>query len=52
MLDMRERAESLGSHLQIKSASLRGTQITVEVRSEHQTISDAEFKAHTHSGRG
>ncbi len=52
MLDMRERAESLGSHLQIDSAPGRGTQITVEVRSERQSISDAELKAHTHSGRG
>jgi signal transduction histidine kinase len=52
LMDMRERAESLGSHLQIVSAPGRGTHITVEVRSEHQTISDAELKADTHSGRG
>jgi signal transduction histidine kinase len=52
MLDMRERAECLGSHLQIVSAPGRGTHITVEVRSEHQTISDAELKADTHFGRG
>ncbi len=52
MLDMRERAESLGSHLQIVSAPDRGTHITVEVRSERQSISNAELKAHTHSGRG
>jgi signal transduction histidine kinase len=51
MLDMRERAECLGSHLQIVSAPGRGTHITVEVRSEHQTISDAELKADTHFGR-
>jgi signal transduction histidine kinase len=52
MLDMRERAECLGSHLQIVSAPGRGTHITVEVRSEHQTISDGELKADTHFGRG
>jgi signal transduction histidine kinase len=52
MLDMRERAEAIGSHLQIDSAPGRGTHITVEIGSEHQTISNAELKAHTHSGRG
>jgi signal transduction histidine kinase len=52
MLDMRERAESLGSHLQIDSAPGSGTHITVEVCSERQSISDAELKVHTHSGRG
>jgi signal transduction histidine kinase len=52
MLDMRERAESLGSHFQIESAPGRGTQITVEVRSEPQSIPNAELKTHTHSGRG
>jgi signal transduction histidine kinase len=51
MLDMRERAEAIGSHLQIDSAPGRGTHITVEI-GEHQTISNAELKAHTHSGRG
>jgi signal transduction histidine kinase len=52
MLDMRERAESLGSHLQIDSAPGRSTHISVEVRCEHQPISDAESKTHTHSGGG
>ena len=52
MLDMRERAESLGSDFQIESAPGRGTQITVEVRSGQQSISNAELKTHTHSGRG
>jgi signal transduction histidine kinase len=52
MLDMRERAESLGSHLQIGSAPGRGASITVEVCREQQPISDAELKTHTHSGRG
>ncbi len=52
MLDMRERAEAIGSRLQIDSALGRGTHITVEIGSEYQTISNAELKAHTHSGRG
>ena len=52
MLDMRERAEALGSPLQVVSAPGRGTYITVEVRSEPQSVSNAELKAHTHSSRG
>jgi signal transduction histidine kinase len=52
MLDLRERAESLGSQLQIDSAPGRGTHITVEVRFERPSTSDAEIKAHTYSGRG
>lgn len=52
LLDMRERAEAIGSHLQIDSAPSRGTRIRVDVGAEHQSISDAEFKTHTHSGRG
>ncbi len=51
MLDMHERAASLGSHLQIDSAPGRGTLIVVEVHNEQQSISDAELKTHTHSGR-
>ncbi len=51
MLDMRERAESLGSQLQIDSAPDRGTLVAVEIHCE-QSISDAEFKTHLHSGRG
>jgi len=52
MLDMRERAEAIGSHLQIDSAPGRGTLITVDVHSEHQSISNDESKTHTHSSRG
>ena len=51
MLDMHERAEALGCHLQIESAPGRGTRIAVEVPYEQQSISDAEPEAHTHSGR-
>ena len=52
MLDLRERAESLGSQLQIDSAPGRGTHITIEVRFERPSTSDAEIKAHTYSGGG
>ncbi len=52
MLDMRERAESLGCHLRIDSTPGRGTLIAVEVRHDKEFISDAELKTHTHSGRG
>lgn len=51
MLDMHERAESLGCHLQIESVPGRGTTIAVEVPPK-KAISDAELKTHTHSGRG
>lgn len=52
MLDMRERAEALGSRLQVESAPGSGTFIAIEVPCEQQSISDAELKTHTHSGRG
>ena len=52
MLDMRERAESLGAQLQIDSAPGQGTHIAIEVRFERPPTSDAEIKAHTYSGRG
>ena len=52
MLDLRERAESLGSQLQIDSAPGRGTHIAIEVHFERPSTSDAEIKAHTYSGRG
>jgi signal transduction histidine kinase len=52
MLDMHERAESLGSHLQIESAPGRGTLIAIEVQHDQRSTSDAELKTHTHSGRG
>jgi signal transduction histidine kinase len=51
MLDMRERAEALGSHLHIESEPTRGTLVAVEIDCEQQPISDADPKAHTHSGR-
>jgi signal transduction histidine kinase len=51
MLDMRERAASLGSQLHIESAPGYGTRVAVEVHYE-KPISDAELKTHTHSSRG
>jgi signal transduction histidine kinase len=52
MLDMRERAEALGSQLVIESVPGGGTSISVEVATQPQVTSDAELKTHTHSGRG
>jgi signal transduction histidine kinase len=51
MLDMRERAESMGTHLLIDSASGRGTNIALEVHFGSQPISDGEIKTHSYSGR-
>ena len=52
MLDMRERAQALGSQLMVESAPGNGTLISVTIASEQQVSSDAELKTHTHSGRG
>ena len=51
MLDMRERAEALGSRLQIESTPGCGALIAVEVSCPDRPI-DADAKTHTHSGRG
>lgn len=52
LLDMRERAQSMGSALRIESEPGRGTRIVVEVPlvRPSETI-DEELKANTHSGR-
>jgi signal transduction histidine kinase len=52
LLDMRERAQSMGSVLRIESEPGQGTRITVEVPlvRPSETI-DEELKANTHSGR-
>ena len=52
MLDLQERAESLGSRLRIDSAPGQGTRMAIEVRFEPPATSDAEIKTHTYSGRG
>lgn len=51
LLDMRERAQSMGSHLQVESEPGRGTRITVEVAVQSPEAIDEELKANTYSGR-
>jgi signal transduction histidine kinase len=51
LLDMRERAQSLGCHLKIESASGRGTRLTVKAPISGRRLPDEEPKADTHSGR-
>ena len=52
LLDMRERAQSMGSHLKVESEPGRGTRIAVEVppSSPAEGI-DEELKANSYSGR-
>jgi signal transduction histidine kinase len=51
LLDMRERAQSMGSHLRVESEPGRGTRIAVEVPLHPPEGSDEELKANTYSGR-
>ncbi len=51
LLDMRERAQSMGSHLQVESEPGRGTRVIVEVRVHPPEGIDEELKANTYSGR-
>jgi signal transduction histidine kinase len=51
LLDMRERAQSMGSHLRVESEPGRGTRITVEVPVQPPETIDEELKANTYSGR-
>ena len=50
LLDMRERAQSMGSQLQVESEPGRGTRIAVEVRLHSPEVIDEELKANTYSG--
>jgi signal transduction histidine kinase len=51
LLDMRERAQSLGSNLELHSAAGKGARISVAVSwKEHQFANEA-LKANSHSGR-
>ncbi len=50
LLDMRERAQSMGSHLQVESEPGRGTRIAVEVPVQPSERIDEELKANTYSG--
>jgi len=51
LLDMRERAQSMGSHLKVESEPGRGTRIAVEVSLHPAEGIDEELKANTYSGR-
>jgi signal transduction histidine kinase len=51
LLDMRERAQSMGSHLQVESEPGRGTRIAVEVPLHPAEGIDEELKANSYSGR-
>ena len=51
LLDMRERAQSMGSHLKVASEPGRGTRIAVEVPLPPPEGIDEELKANTYSGR-
>jgi len=50
LLDMRERAQSMGSQLSIQSEPGRGTRIAVEVPFVPRKPSDEELKTNTYSG--
>jgi signal transduction histidine kinase len=50
LLDMRERAQSMGSHLRVESEPGRGARITVEVPVHSADAIDEELKTNTHSG--
>jgi signal transduction histidine kinase len=50
LLDMRERAQSMGSHLRVESEPGRGTRIAVEVPLHPPEGIDEELKANTYSG--
>jgi len=50
LLDMRERAQSMGSHLKVESELGRGARIAVEVPVRPPEAIDEELKANTYSG--
>jgi len=50
LLDMRERAQSMGSHLRVESEPGRGTRIAVEVPIHPPEGIDEELKTNTYSG--
>ncbi len=51
LLDMRERAQSMGSHLRVESEPGRGTRIAVEIPLHPPEAIDEELKTNTYSGR-
>ncbi|MGA9981555.1 MAG: sensor histidine kinase [Candidatus Sulfotelmatobacter sp.] len=50
LLDMRERAQSMGSHLRVESEPGGGARIAVEVPVHSVEAIDEELKTNTHSG--
>jgi len=50
LLDMRERAQSLGSDLQVQSEPGRGTRIEVEIAADGNETRSGHVKAHSYSG--
>ncbi len=50
LLDMRERAQSMGSHLQVESTPGEGTRVAVEVPIQPQELTDENLKTNTYSG--
>ncbi len=50
LLDMRERAQSMGSHLRVESEPGRGARIAVEIPVHSAEAMDEELKTNTHSG--
>ncbi len=50
LLDMRERAQSMGSRLKVDSEPGRGTCVAVEVPIHPKEVIDEELKANTYSG--
>ncbi|HKW17990.1 MAG TPA: sensor histidine kinase [Terriglobales bacterium] len=50
LLDMRERAQSMGSELKIDNRPEGGTRVIVRVPLESTETNDASFKANTYSG--
>ncbi len=51
LLDMRERAQSMGSHLRVESEPGHGTRIAVEIPLHPAEGIDEELKANSYSGR-
>jgi signal transduction histidine kinase len=50
LLDMRERAQSMGSRLMVESDPGHGARISVEVPIHPKEVTDEELKANTYSG--
>jgi signal transduction histidine kinase len=50
LLDMRERAQSMGSQLKVKSEPGQGACISVNVPLHSKEVIDEELKANTYSG--